>query len=140
MLMQFLMGQALKYQRKRMQVDANYDVEAYLNKIVKYFDPAKASDRRLVVVYEFHDSGKNDGAWTISIADGKCQLTKGDTQEFDTKLYMTAEAYRLMLSGKVDYARLAYSTGAVRYFGNTLGHRELNWYLAIPKADRVACL
>jgi len=140
MLKQFLMEQALKQIRKKMYISPDYKVETYLQKIVKYFDPVKAKSRKLIIVYEFHDSGENNGCWTISIADSKCTLMKGESEAYDTKLYMTADAYNRILSGRLDFARLAYSTGAIRYYGNTLGHRELNEYLSIPKEERLACL
>lgn len=142
MLKQCIMSFALKQIRKKMSasVSEDFNVETYLNKIVEYFDPQKAPERKLVVVYEFHDSGKNDGAWTVTISNGTCVLTKGDTEDFDTRLYMTAEVYRRVMTGKIDFARLTYSVGAIRYFGNTLGHRELNSYLNIPKEARLAAL
>jgi len=132
MLKQLFLERAIKNKWKKMQVGSEYNVKDYLERIPKYFDAKRAADRELTVVYEFHDSGDNDGAWTITIADGNCSLSKGAADEYDTLLYLTAESYSRILSGKLDYLRLAYSTGAVRYFGNTLGHRELNSYLALP--------
>jgi len=140
MLKQLLMEWAVKQKWKKMRVREDFSVEAYLNNIVDFFDPEKAADRRLVVVYEFHDSGENDGAWTITIAEGKCTLTKGEAKEYDTKLYMTAETYRRILTGRLDFARHAYSTGAVRFYGNTLGHRELNDYITLPRNATVLAL
>jgi len=140
MLRQALMEFVVKQRLKKLKVSEDFKVETYLEKIVEWFDPAKAKDRRLTVIYEFHDSGTNDGAWTVSIADGKCALTKGEPEHFDTRLYMTAETYRRLLMGRLDFARLAYSVGAIRYFGNTLGHRELNEYITLPKDAGVAAL
>ena len=140
MLRQLLMEWVVRQRWKKTQVAPDYKAETYLRKIPEYFDPDKASDRRLAVVYEFHDSDANDGAWTITIAEGKCELSKGEAEHYDTKLYMTADVYRRILMGRMDYARLAYSTGAVRFFGNSLGHRELNEYLTLPKNAGVAAL
>ena len=140
MLKQRLLELALKQQAKKMEVSADFSVEKYLMKIPEYFDPAKAGDRKLTVVYEFHDSGANDGAWTISIAGGECSLAKGEAEQFDSKFYMTAETYRRVLTGKLDYSKLTYSTGAIRFFGNTLSHIELNSYLTLPKGAGVAGL
>jgi len=140
MLRQVLMEWALKQRLKKTQVGEDYKVETYLEKIPIYFDAKKAADRKLTVVYEFHDSGDNNGAWTVSISDGKCLLSKGMPDNYDTLLYTTADAYRRILSGRLDFARLAYSTGAVRFFGNTLGHRELNACLTIPKNAGVVAL
>ena len=134
------MSMGLKQIRKRMYFEPDYNVQTYLNKIIEFFDPEKAKSRKLTIVYEFHDSDKNDGVWTVRIADGKCLLTEGEAEEYDTKLYMTAEAYHRMLTGLLDFSRLAYSVGAVRFFGNTLGHRELNSYLSIPKSEHLAGL
>ena len=140
MLKQFLLEWVVKQRLKRTQVSENYSIESYLELIPEYFDAGKAVDNDLTVVYEIHDSGDNDGAWTVRIADGKCSLSKGAVDEYDTLLYMTADSYRRILSGQLDFARLAYSTGVVRFFGNTLGHRELNEYLTIPKGAGVAAL
>jgi len=140
MLRQLLMEFVVKQRLKKLQVSEDYNVETYLEKIVEWFDPAKAGDRRLTVIYEFHDSGKNDGVWTVLIADGKCTLEKGEPEHFDTRLYMTAETYRRLLTGRLEFGRLAYSTGAIRYFGNTLGHRELNEYITLPTSAGVAAL
>jgi len=140
MLKQLLMEWVVKQRLKKTQVNEDYNVETYLEKITEYFNAGKAVDNKLTVVYEIHDSGDNDGVWTVKIADGKCLLSKGAVDEYDTLLYMTADTYRRILSGRLDFARLAYSTGAVRFFGNTLGHRELNEYLTIPKGAGVAAL
>jgi len=140
MLRQVLMEWVVRQRRKKTQVSEDYKVETYLEKIPEFFDAGKAADNKLTVVYEFHDSGDNDCAWTVKIADGKCTLSKGTADEYDTLLYMTADTYRRIISGTLDHARLAYSTGAVRFFGNTLGHRELNEYLTIPKGAGIAVL
>ena len=140
MFKQLLLEWVVKQRLKKTQVSEDYKVEAYLELIPEYFDAGKAADNKLTVVYEIHDSGENNGAWTVRIADGKCTLSKGAVDEYDTLLYMTADSYRRILSGRLDYARLAYSTGAVRFFGNTLGQRELNEYLTIPKGAGVAAL
>ena len=141
MLRQALMEWVVKQRWKKTQISEDYDVEVYLKRIPEYFDPTTVSEgRRLTVVYDFHDSGKNDGSWTVTIADGKCNLARESVGQYDTRLYMTADTYRRILSGRLDYARLSYSTGAIRFFGNTLGHRELNSYLALPKKAGVACL
>jgi len=140
MLKQLLLEWVVKQRLKKTQVDDNYSVESYLERIPEYFDAVKAADNKLTIIYEIHDSGVNDGVWTVRIADGKCSLSTGAVDEYDTLLYMTADSYRRILSGRLDFARLAYSTGVVRFFGNTLGHRELNEYLTIPKDAGVAAL
>jgi hypothetical protein len=53
---------------------------------------------------------------------------------------MTAEVYGRILKGQLDFTRVAYSVGAIRYYGNTLGHRELNSYLTIPRDGDIAAL
>lgn len=140
MLKQQLLEWVLRQRQKKTRVSESYRVEAYLGKIVEYFDAAKAADRALTVVYEFHDSGTNDGAWTVSIAGGKCTLAKGEAEAYDSKFYMTAEVYRRILEGRLDISKLTYSTGAVRFFGNTLAHQELNSYISLPKGAGVAAL
>jgi len=125
---------------KMLQMSEDFKVEEYLAKIPEYINPEKAADNKLTVVYEFHDSGENDGAWTVTISDGKCYLKKGEPEEYDTLMYMTAEVYHRILTGRLDHNWLTYSSGAVRYFGNTLGHRELNSYLSIPKGIGITAL
>jgi len=140
MIRQLLMEWVVRKRWEKTQIAPDFDAEVYLRKIPEFFDPAKAADRSLVIVYEFHDSGVNDGAWTVTIADGKCTLSKGEAENYETKMYMTADVYRRILMGRLDFARLAYSTGAVRFFGNSLGHRELNEYLTFPKNADIAAL
>ena len=138
---QWLLEWLLRQSQKKMQVSEDYRVQDYLEKIVQFFDASKVADgRRLTVVYEFHDSGSNDGVWTVHIADGQCSLTQGEAEQYDTRMYMTTETYRRLMTGKLDMARLAYSTGAVRFFGNSLGQRELNSYLTFPKNAGIAVL
>ena len=140
MLKQVLLEWVLKQKQKKTQVSAYYEVESYLRKIVEYFDASKAANRELTVVYEFHNSGSNDGAWTVAISDGNCKLTKGEAERYESKFYMTADVYRRILEGKLDISKLTYSTGAIRFFGNTLAHQELNSYLSLPKDAGVAAL
>jgi|GEM_PF-1652685 len=142
MLTQALIEWALRSRQKKLcaAIGEDIDVKAYLEKIVAYFDAGKAKDRRMTLVYEIHDSGANDGVWTVSIADGKCTLTEGEAASYDTKMYMTAEVYRRILTGQLELGHLAYATGAVRYYGNSLGQRELNSYLTIPKKVLIAKL
>lgn len=140
MLSQILLEWVLRKKQKSMKVDENYSVSAYLERIPVYFDPAKAPNRKMTVVYEIHDSGDRNGVWSVTVANGKCLLSKGEPERYDTKLYMTAEVYRRVLTGRLDISKLAYSTGAIRFYGNSLGHRELNAYLSIPKNAGVAAL
>jgi putative sterol carrier protein len=140
MLKQFLIDWTLKQQQKNWHVDADYNVKTYLDKIPQYFDATKAGERRLTVVYEIHDSGSNDGIWTVLVADGKCVLSEGEPERYDTWLYTTAEVYRRMLTGQMEITKLPYATGAVRFFGNSFGHHELNSYLTIPKEARIAAI
>ena len=141
MLRQKIFEWVLRQKQKTMQVSEDYSVKEYLDKIPKYFDEGKvAEDRSLTVVYQIHDSGDNNGSWTVAIADKKCEITEGEAENFDTKLYMTAETYRRILTGRLDYVRLAYSTGAVRFYGNSLGHRELNSYVTIPQNAGIAAI
>ena len=137
---QWFLEWALRQKQKKMVVGADYNVETYLNKIVEYFDPSIAGDRKLTVVYEFHDSGANDGAWTVAIDDARCTLSRGEAEQFDSKFYMTAETYRRILTGRLDFSKLTYSTGAIRFFGNTLAQIELNTYLKLPKNAGIAGL
>ena len=141
MVKQWLLEWLLKQSAKKKHVSEDYQVKSYLEKIPQYFDPSKVEPGRdLTIVYEFHDSGKNDGVWTVTVSDGTCRLTEGEAEHYDTKMYMTAETYRRLMTGQLELARLAYSTGAVRFYGNSLGHRELNYYLKFPKDSAIVVL
>ncbi len=118
----------------------SFSVKEHLDKIVEYFDPEKAGDNALTVVYVLHDSGENDGVWTVSIADGKIALTEGEAEHYDTKMRMTAEVYERIVKGWLDITRLAYLTGAVRYYGRSLGQQELQRYLTIPAGLGISVL
>jgi len=144
MLKQFLIQQALKQRKKNMQVDRDYSVQEYLERIPQYLDANKAGESCLVVVYEIHDSADNDGIWTVTIAEGKCTVSAGEPKRepdrYDVKLYLTAEVYRRILNGSMEISKTPYATGAVRFFGNQLAHQELNSYLTIPKEARIAAV
>ena len=148
MLKQFLIEQALKQRKKNMQVDRDYSVREYLERIPLYFDANKAGESCLVVVYEIHDSADNDGIWTVTVAEGKCTVSTGEPEigpgsepgRYDVKLYLTAEVYRRILNGSMEISKTPYATGAVRFFGNQLAHQELNSYLTIPKEARIAAV
>ena len=140
MLKQLLIERMLRKQQQGMQVDEDYSVQAYLERIPSYFDAEKAGERCLTVVYELHDSGDNNGVWTVAVADGHCVVSPGQPEHFDTLLYLTAEAYRRILTGQMEITRMPYSTGAVRFFGNSFGHQELNAYVTIPKDAHIAAV
>ncbi|MCL2757676.1 MAG: SCP2 sterol-binding domain-containing protein [Coriobacteriia bacterium] len=140
MLKQFLIERMLKQRKKAMHVDEDYSVQVYLEKIPQYFDAEKAGTRCLTVVYEIHDSGSNDGVWTVTIADGQCAVSSGEPEQYDTLLYMTAETYRRILTGQMEISKMPYSTGAVRFFGNSFGHQELNTYVTISKDAGIAAI
>ena len=140
MLKQFLIDRMLKEKQKSMLVEPDYSVQAYLERIPQYFNAEKAGARCLTVVYEIHDSGDNDGVWTVSIAGGQCTVVPGEPERYDVLLYLTAETYRRILTGQMEITKMPYATGAVRFFGNQLAHQELNAYLTIPKDAHIAAV
>lgn len=112
----------------------------YLEKICDFFDPEKAGNRRLVLVYKIHDSGENDGTWTIHIEGGKCELRQGEEADYNVKMLMTAETYERIVTGKLPLGYLSYVNGDVRYFGEMLGYEEMQTFLTIPENEGIIAL
>ncbi len=119
--------------------DMEFNVREYLEKICDYFDKDKAGERRLCLVYKIHDSGQNDGSWTVRIEDGICTLSEEDAGDCTLRMLMTAETYERMIHGRM-MSVLAYLTGAVRYQGLMLAHEELQSCLTIPPDSGIIVL
>lgn len=117
-----------------------FRVRDYLQKISEYFDGSKSGERRLVLVYKIHDSGKNDGVWTVHIENGKCELHEGEEENYDVKMLMTAETYQRIITGKLPLGYLSYQNGDVRYLGKMLGYEEMQTFLNIPEGSGIAAL
>ena len=116
-----------------------FSVREHLQKICEYFDSSKANDRNLSLVYKIHDSGENDGVWTILINNCNCILETGEIPGYTAKMLMTAEAYERVVTGRMMLI-CAYWNGAIRYIGDTLAQEELQSYLTIPQDSGIVAL
>ncbi len=110
----------------------DFSAKEIILSIPEYFDPQKAGNRTLCVVYHIHDSGAGDGVWTVTVQGGACIVCEGEPEVYDTKVYLTEAIYKRIVQGRLDIQKLAYTSGAIRYYGNTLGHSELNSYCKLP--------
>lgn len=116
-----------------------FSVKDCMLKICEYFDPAKAGDRKMTLVYKFRDNEKVDGVYTIRIENGTCTLEDGEAPDFTTKMVFFTEGYERIVQGKM-WLLSAYWNGTVRYIGETLGWEELQTYLTIPADSGIAAL
>ena len=116
-----------------------FSVREHMEKICEYFDGSRTNGRRLILVYKFHDSGENDGIYTIRIENDTCTLEEGEAADYTTKMILTAEGYERIVTGKMMVIS-AFWNGAIRYIGSTLGLEELQTYLDIPKDSGIAAL
>lgn len=110
-----------------------------LQKICEYFDGSKTFGRRLVLVYKIHDSGENDGVWTVRIEKYKCSIKQGEDTDYTVKMLMTAETYEQLVTGFLP-VDLAYWQGGVRYTGQTLAQQEMMTYLNVPPDSGIFAL
>jgi putative sterol carrier protein len=75
-------------------------IEKHMQAMAEGFQSSKA--RRLKVVYEFRLTGEGGGTWTISVADGKCDVDQGTPPRADTTVTMNTDQYLKLAAGKLD--------------------------------------
>jgi hypothetical protein len=107
-------------------MDAN--VDDMIKAIPRFFLPERAGGRRLIVAYQIMRKDGGTSRWTVHVENGRCFVSAGIEEGFTTKLIAGEEDYLRMVRGRGDYASMRYC-GRIRLIGNTLGHRELNFFL-----------
>ena len=95
--------------------------------------------RDLVMVYKIHDSGDQDGEYTVTIRNNEIGVRDGAAENYTVRMLMTAKAYEAFTKG-IFSPEVAFMTGDIRYIGNILAHEEMQKYLKIPKGTGIKYL
>lgn len=90
-------------------------VAEIFNNMTDNFNAEKAGDLNASVVFNL--SGEGGGAWTVSVADGKCDVQEGAADSPTATINMAAEDYEAMTSGKLN-PMMAFMSGKIKVDGD----------------------
>jgi putative sterol carrier protein len=79
------------------------------------FNAEKAGGLNATVVFEL--SGDDGGAWSVSVADGKCDVQEGAVDNPTATIKMSASDYEAMTSGKLN-PMMAFMSGKIKVDGD----------------------
>ncbi|MCZ7667618.1 MAG: SCP2 sterol-binding domain-containing protein [Chloroflexi bacterium] len=79
------------------------------------FNAEKAGDLDASVVFDL--SGDEGGAWTVSVADGKCDVQQGAAESPTATIQMSAADYAAMTSGALN-PMMAFMSGKIKVDGD----------------------
>ncbi|MGW8143184.1 MAG: SCP2 sterol-binding domain-containing protein [Anaerolineales bacterium] len=99
-------------------------IEELMNRMPKAFLPEKAGDVEAVI--QFNLSGAEASDWVVRIADGKCDVEQGTTDDATMTLQADSQDYKDIISGKLD-PMSAFMQQKVKLTGN------LNMALGLTK-------
>ena len=99
-------------------------IDEMMNRMPKAFLPEKAGDVEAVI--QFHLTGAEAGDWIVSIADGKCEVEQGVTEDATMTLRADSQDYKDIIYGKLD-PMTAFMQQKVKLTGN------LNMALGLTK-------
>ena len=79
------------------------------------FNAEKAGDLNASVVFAL--SGDDGGSWTVTVADGKCDIAEGATDDPTATINMDASDYQDMISGNLN-PMMAFMSGKIKVDGD----------------------
>jgi putative sterol carrier protein len=90
-------------------------VAELFEKMPGQFQADKAGDMNAVILFDL--SGEGGGQWSVSIADGKCDVTQGAADSPKSTVRMDAGDYHDMITGKLN-PMMAFMSGKVKVEGD----------------------
>jgi putative sterol carrier protein len=90
-------------------------IEKYVQAMAQGLQSNKAGG--LKVTYQLQLIGEGGGTWTVSIADGKCNVSQGVPPRADTTITMSVDDYLGLAAGRLN-AVGAYNRGQIKVGGN----------------------
>ncbi|MBE2221776.1 MAG: SCP2 sterol-binding domain-containing protein [Anaerolineae bacterium] len=79
------------------------------------FNAEKAGDLNASVVFDL--SGDGGGSWTVTVADGKCDVQEGASDSPTATIKMAASDYEAMTSGNLN-PMMAFMSGKIKVDGD----------------------
>lgn len=90
-------------------------VAELFEKMPSQFQADKAGDMNAVILFDL--SGEGGGQWSVKIADGACDITKGAADSPKATVRMDAGDYKDMITGKLN-PMMAFMSGKVKVEGD----------------------
>ncbi len=90
-------------------------VAELFEKMPGQFQADKAGDMNAVILFDL--SGEGGGQWSVKIADGACDITKGVADSPKATVRMDAGDYHDMITGKLN-PMMAFMSGKVKVEGD----------------------
>jgi putative sterol carrier protein len=102
----------LRYEEAMMNTST---IQKYVQAMAQGLHSNKAGG--LKVTYQLQLAGEGGGTWSVSIADGKCNVSQGAPPHADTTITMSTDDYLRLAAGKLS-AVDAYNQGQIKVGGN----------------------
>lgn len=90
-------------------------VTEIFNSMASNFNAEKAGDLNASVVFDL--SGDEGGTWTVTVADGACNIQEGSSDNASATVKMAADDYEAMTSGKLN-PMMAFMSGKIKVDGD----------------------
>lgn len=90
-------------------------VAELFEKMPGQFQADKAGDMNAIILFDL--SGEGGGQWSVSIADGQCDVTQGAADSPKSTVHMDAGDYHDMVTGKLN-PMMAFMSGKVKVEGD----------------------
>ena len=101
-----------------MSTDTDAKIRKLMAAMPEAFNPDKAAGVNAAIVYNL--TGEGGSVWTSRIADGKCTVEEGQTEDNPTlTITMDANDYVEMMAGRLDGMQ-AFMTGKIKVSGDIM--------------------